>query len=141
MSTRTRRVPRIKGQSDIRFLPQSVIDDRGLYAATMGHVTRPEHVTNLGLPLGTIYIGGLYPNIESFQKATGKHPLAVYHPAHIANVLAHESLHAPLQKQGGTPATRAIDQTRLFGTSSELSPSGMIDFTILQKRVNKRLGR
>jgi hypothetical protein len=57
------------------------------------------------------------------------------HPAHIPNLLAHESLHRALYKTGGRAASRAIDERALFGKASELSPSGLLNLAIVQQRM------
>ena len=61
----------------------------------------------------------------------------VYNPAHVSAALSHEKLHTALERFGneGVKASDAIDNYKLFGYAVEQSPAGIIDPTILERRV------
>lgn len=64
-----------------------------------------------------------------------------YHPSHIQNQLSHETLHHVLEKTSGERASRAIDQYDVFGSGADISPTGMVDFEIMQRRMADEIAR
>lgn len=58
---------------------------------------------------------------------------SAYQPVHVASGLSHESLHKAMHKVA--PEASAKIDTTIFGHAPEISPTGIVDFEILRRRM------